>query len=132
MLRSNQSVLPQAVKCGNLARQGTERSNLHIAIMRNLGQLPVILAQVLVVLTNLVKALGLEQHARIGAGQSHNGESTHQGGSDKSIYVVERKRNLTDPTVFISGNKKNVIALPQHESHFHPYNLKGCNSLNFQ
>jgi hypothetical protein len=37
MLRRNQSVLPQAVKRGDFTGQGAERSNLHVAIMRNLS-----------------------------------------------------------------------------------------------
>ncbi len=82
--------------------------------MRDLCQVLVILAQILIVLPDLIEALGLEQHTRIRAGQTDNGECTHQRRGDKSIHVVQRKRNLPYATIFISGNKKYVIAFSQH------------------
>ena len=110
-LGRGQLVLPQAVERGHFIGQGAQRGDLHIAVVRDLRHLLVVFAEILAVLANLVEALGLEQHAGVGAGQAHNRERTHQRGGDKSVRIVQRQRNLADPPVLISGNKKNVIAL---------------------
>ena len=62
-------------------------------------------------LAHLVVALGLEQHARVRAGKADDGERTNQGRGHKSIGVVQRQRNFSNPAVIIPCDKQYVIAL---------------------
>ena len=89
--------------------------------MRNLRHVLVVLAQSLALLADLVEALGLQQHARVGARQPGNGECTHHRRGYESIRVMQRERNLPHPSIFISGNKKDVIAFAQHKPALIPH-----------
>ena len=104
-LGRSQFVLSQSVERGYFACQGSQRGHLHIALMRNLRHLLVVFAQRLSILADLVKTLGLEQHARVRTGQSNDGEGSHQRGGHKSIHILERQGNLANLAVFVSGNK---------------------------
>ena len=79
--------------------------------MGNLRHLLVVFAERFALLAHLVVALGLEQHARVGAGESDDGKRTNQRGGNKSVGIMEGQRNLANPAVLIACDKQDVVAL---------------------
>ena len=114
------AILAQPVQRCHFAGQRAQRSYLHIAVMRDLRHLLVVLAQRFAFFADLVEALGLQQHAGVRARQSYDRECADEGRGHKAVGVVKRKRDLPHPSLFIPGNKKNVVALAQHALSLNP------------
>ena len=107
-------VLPQTVEGGYLIGDGSERCDLHVTIVRNLGHLLVIFAERFALLTQLIVAFSLEEHAGVRTGEANYRKRANDCCSHETVSIAEGQRDLSDTTVFVSSNKQNVIALTQH------------------
>lgn len=93
--------LAEAVESSHLVGDCAERRHLHIAIMGDLRHLLIVFAKGFAILAHLIEALSLEQHARVGAGQTDNRERANDGCGDEAVDVVKREGNLAHTPVFI-------------------------------
>jgi hypothetical protein len=59
----------------------------------------VVVLERLVVLPELVEARGFDEHPRVGAGESGDGEHADRGGGDEDVRVVEGDGHLVDGAV---------------------------------
>ena len=107
----SKAVLAKPVKGSHFAGQSAKGCHLDIAVMGDLRHLLIVFPQRLPFLAHLIETLCFEKHTGVRAGQADNREGTDQRRSDETVGIVQGKGDLPHSSVFIPGDKKNVIAL---------------------
>jgi len=101
----------KTVNGGDFTGERAKRSGLNLFVVKRLLEVGVVGAGEIAVLAHLVEARHLDQHSRIGAGQTGDREQPDDCNPNKNIGIVHRNRHFVEGAIGVAADEQDVMAL---------------------